>query len=147
MFQPSRFLSSCQGGNRNATFFFPCSFFSDVGTSMPGVLSLLSEIVDGLHAGQQNTAASLCLLFCVLVTVITPKQWCAIKVNTYNPIQFNRWMVYFIAPLYCCQAGCLTLLWIVQTSLTRRFLEATACSSMSTVVVVYLCNYLRHRRR
>lgn len=145
MFQPRCFLSSCQEGNRNATFFPPVLF--DVGTSMPGVVSLLSEIVDGLHAGQQNTAASLWLLFFVLVTVIRPKQWCAIKVNTYIPIQFNRWMVYFIAPLYCCQAGCLTLLWIAQTSLTRRFLEATACSSMSTVVVVYLCNYLRHRRR
>lgn len=54
--------------------FFPLFFFSDVGTSMPGVVSLLSEIVDGLHAGQQNMAASLCLLFCVLVTVIRPKQ-------------------------------------------------------------------------
>lgn len=54
--------------------FFPLLFFSDVGTSMPGVVSLLSEIVDGLYAGQQNTAASLWLLFCVLVTVITSKQ-------------------------------------------------------------------------
>lgn len=146
MFQPMCFLSSCQGGNRDATF-FPLFFISDVVTSMPGVVSLLSEIVDGLDAAQQNTAASLWLLFSVLVTVITPKQWCAIKVNTYIPIQFNRWVVYFIAPLYCCQARCLTLLWIAQTSLTRLFLEATSCSSMSTVVVVYLCNYLRHRCR
>lgn len=54
--------------------FFPLFFVSDVVTSMPGVVSLLSEIVDGLHAAQQNTAASLWLLFSVLVTVTTPKQ-------------------------------------------------------------------------